>query len=145
MKRSPFTRDFSPLQRSECSILHTKMVLFKFWCAGHVFLANTYSLKPLTYLKNSVITIKTRSAHQNLAFEDLVCNMAHLLLGKGLGSLIKRDLFISLSGQTVMWVEYFSLLIVLNLSCKTSISHPLFITCYYNLHTYWNHILTKVS
>ena len=99
MKRYPFARDFSLLSSSRYSMLHTKMALVKFWCAGYVFLANTYFLKSVTqsqefsnYQKGNICAPEFRSEH-------FVCNM---VLDKGPGSLIKRDLFISLSGQTVM-------------------------------------------
>ena len=53
--------------------------------------------------------------------------MVHLLHGKGLGSLVKGDLFMSLADQAVMWIEC-------NLSCKISIPHPILSSSHYSPH-----------
>ena len=119
-----------------------QMVLAKFWCGVLSFWLIYWNQQ--SYYKNSENAKKKKTGKTcspECSLKHLVYNMVHLLHGKGLGSLVKGALFMSLSDQVVMWIEFFFLFIVLNFSCKISIPCPIFSsiqlqsTCTMELHS----------
>ena len=99
-----------------------KMAFAEFWCVGLVFLV-TYSLKPVNlFLKNSVIVQKWDS---EFSYKHLQCDCVTwyiYYLARNI-NLFYRNLFISLSCQTGIYLVFFVILGRFSVSEYDVISH----------------------